>query len=171
MTNTNFSIFLPRIDTRSLPDMAQYEDQDSYENACIAHIQGVFADQGIGTPTSISLLRKYTTDMYLFFVGFVHFESGLAGTPAAARLRASLAQDQEARVPLPESHYWLVHPFRSQPASRTSTLEHQQRLMNTSTAPLAMPSMQRQNTPCRPPSPPARWWPGGAPLSVHSRHR
>ena len=138
MTN-NFSIFLPRIDTRSLPRMSEYEDQNSYEIACIACIQGVFANQGIGTPTRISLLRKYTEDKYLFFVGFVHFEQGLAGTPVATRFRADIEAAQQARVSLPADRYWLVHPYR--PRSEPSTHDHQHRLLNPSATPLAPPSM------------------------------
>ena len=144
----NFSIFLPRIDTRSLPDMSEYENQESYEVACIARIQDVFANQGIGTPTSISLLRKYTVDQYLFFVGFAHFESGLADTPSAARFRLELAQQQQARVPLPANRYWLARPYRAR--SAPSTHDHQQRLLNSSAAPLPVPSMQRQDTPQSP---------------------
>ena len=147
---TNFSIFLPRIDTRSLPSMSEHTDQASYEAACIARIKSVFADQGIGTPTQVSLLRKYTPEQYLFFVGFVHFETGLALTPAAERFRTDLQNNDQAQVPLPAAHYWLVHPYRSRSAPKDSTLSHQHRLLNPSSTALVAPSMQRQKTPHSP---------------------
>ena len=144
---TKFSIFLPRIDTRSLPAMAEFADQAEYETACSSHIKEVFADRGIGTPTEVSLLRKYTREMYLFFVAFVHFKDDLAGTPAAERFRTALCEEQQTRVTLPGGFYWLVHPYRERTNTNTSsTLDQQQRLLSAiHPLPMPRPRLVRQN--------------------------
>ena len=122
--------------------MAEHDTQPGYEAACVARIKAVFAERGIGAATRVSLLRKYTDAGYLFFVGFAHFDAGLAGTPAASLFRADLEQDQEARVPLPGDHYWLAHPYQQRrDAPGISTLEHQSRLMGS----LPKPTLVRQS--------------------------
>ena len=138
---TKFSIFLPRIDTRSLPPMSASPDQSSYEAACITCIQRVLAEQGIGHASRVSLLRKYTSEGYLFFVGFAHFDEGLAGTPSSLRFRTELGEENQSRLPLPGGHYWLVRTYRPRSAPN-STLEQQERLLH---PPLPRPKLVRQN--------------------------
>ena len=148
---SQFSIYLPRIDTRSLPAMADYATQPEYEDACAAHIRSVLSDRGLGD-ARISLLRKYTADQYLFFAGFVHFDAGLSGTPAADRFRASLDAEGQSRISLPGGFYWLVQPYRAR-SPKNSTLEHQQRLL--APPPLPRPKLVRQNGGVYPHEPPA----------------
>ena len=125
--------------------MTDAPDQNAYEAACIAHIQNVFAEQGIGNPSQVSLLRKYTSDGYLFFVGFAHFEEGLAGTPAAHRFRTDLELQSQSRMVLPGGHYWLVRPYRPRSAPN-STLEQQERLLKPAApAPKARPPKRRRS--------------------------
>ena len=126
--------------------MAEYSTQAAYEAACVTSIKGVFADRGLGMPSRVSLLRKYTDQGYLFFVAFVHFDGGLSATPAAARLRADLNEDRESRVSLDSGHYWIVRAYQARvpDAAHPSTLAEQVRLLPRP-VPLPMPILQRQN--------------------------
>ena len=123
-----FSFFLPRIDTRSLPDMALASTREDYLEQCKATVTQALVRRGLGTPSSVHLVPKHTSDGYLFFIGFVHYPPHpTAGeyTPAVSAFRLAV-NSGEARIDLGGGRYWKAQKYV--PSQQSPTLLQQHRL-------------------------------------------
>ena len=150
-----FSCYIPRIDTRSLPDMQLYPNREDYIKAVKDTISTNFIRDHGSCPSEVRLAQKHTHDGYLFFVGFIHFEC----EPVAHRAKAfrCAVAEGETTLTLPEGAYWKVKKYRA----TTRTLDQQHRLFplkptvapppvilkrqNTPAPPLARPTLKRQS--------------------------
>jgi hypothetical protein len=109
--NTKLPIYIPRIDTRSLPRCPLGENREKFVKGYIAHC---FHTEQIGKVQRVDLLEKTTPDGWNFYVAFCHFEEWYDNEKARA-LQADILQDSvKARFFFDTEHhgersYWILN--------------------------------------------------------------
>lgn len=137
--NYTFSCFIPRIDTRSLPPMSSFEHQADYLAETRHFICDAFTSAGLGRPCECRLLQRFTSDGYLFFVGFVHYNTHPnPSAPSQVSFRNRISSGEEVRLSLAGGAYWRVRKYVRRAAA---TIADQNRLQLTPPAsvPIGIP--------------------------------
>lgn len=70
----NMSVYLPRCDSRSLPKPRLVESDIAYEERIIQYVSKTFETQKIGLVNRVDVLRKETSDGWIYYSAFVHME-------------------------------------------------------------------------------------------------
>jgi len=104
--NSELSLYIPKCDTRSLP-------QKSEGGVDIEETKVFIANQfhllQIGLVSRVDLVMKYTPSNYLYFIAFVHFDQWYT-TAQALELQVSIADPTcKALVQFHARWYWLVN--------------------------------------------------------------
>ena len=109
--NQKMSLYIPRVDTRSLPRVGGNDEE--YEAAAKDFIAKQFAYQKIGDVDRIDLVSKKTPDGYTFYIAFVHFKVW-HNTRAAHTLQDTIrAGEKKATVQYHKDWYWIVTENRN----------------------------------------------------------
>ena len=109
--NQKMSLYIPRVDTRSLPRVGGNDEE--YEAAAKDFIAKQFAYQKIGDIDRIDLVSKKTPDGYTFYIAFVHFKVW-HNTRAAHTLQDTIrAGEKKATVQYHKDWYWIVTENRN----------------------------------------------------------
>ena len=104
--NQKMSLYIPRVDTRSLPRVGG--NNEEYETAAKEFIAKQFARQLIGEVDRIDLVAKKTPDGYTFYIAFVHFKVW-HNTHAAHTLQQTIREGtKKATVQYHKDWYWIV---------------------------------------------------------------
>ena len=104
--NQKMSLYIPRVDTRSLPRVGGNDEE--YEVAAKEFIAKQFARQLIGEVDRIDLVAKKTPDNYTFYIAFVHFKVW-HDTHAAHTLQHTIREGtKKATVQYHKEWYWIV---------------------------------------------------------------
>ena len=104
--NTKMSIYIPRVDTRSLPKVTG--SADDYETAAKEFVAKQFKFQKIGEVERVDLVAKKTPEGYSYYLAFIHFKEWF-NTPAAHILQdAIIDPQQKAKLQFHENWYWIV---------------------------------------------------------------
>jgi len=104
--NQKMSLYIPRVDTRSLPRVGG--NNEEYEAAAKEFIAKQFARQLIGEVDRIDLVSKKTPDGYTFYIAFVHFKVWHS-THAAHTLQQTIREGtKKATVQYHKDWYWIV---------------------------------------------------------------
>ena len=104
--NQKMSLYIPRVDTRSLPRVGGNDEE--YEVAAKEFIAKQFAHQLIGEVDRIDLVAKKTPDNYTFYIAFVHFKVW-HDTHAAHTLQHTIREGtKKATVQYHKEWYWIV---------------------------------------------------------------
>jgi len=113
MASTNdfdktMSLYIPRVDTRSLPRGNCHEEAE-YEAMVADFIGKQFKYQCIGQVNRVDLLKKQTPQGFDFFIAFVHFSEWFE-TPQAKALQDEIHTDgAKAKFYFHEMWYWIVN--------------------------------------------------------------
>ena len=119
--NSKMSIYIPRVDTRSLPKVKGSADE--YETAAKVFVAKQFKFQKIGEVERVDLVIKQNRDGYVYYVAFIHFKEWY-NTPAAHILQASIIDPQQkAKLQYHENWYWIVTENRK-PRAIEVAVEH-----------------------------------------------
>lgn len=112
--NTELSIYIPRVDTRSLPGPKKggFMFDAAYEVSAKEFISEQFKKQMIGDVERVDLTTKvYTTEnhkIYKYYIAFVYFKEWY-NTPAAHRLQEAIDDPQQkAQFNFDEKFYWII---------------------------------------------------------------
>ena len=109
--NQKMSLYIPRVDTRSLPRVGGNDEE--YEAAAKDFIAKQFAYQKIGDIDRIDLVSKKTPDGYTFYIAFVHFKVW-HNTHAAHTLQDTIRKgEKKATVQYHKDWYWIVTENRN----------------------------------------------------------
>ena len=109
--NQKMSLYIPRVDTRSLPRVGGNDEE--YEAAAKDFIAKQFAYQKIGDIDRIDLVSKKTPDGYTFYIAFVHFKVW-HNTRAAHTLQDTIRKgEKKATVQYHKDWYWIVTENRN----------------------------------------------------------
>jgi len=123
----NTSLYIPRIDTRSLPRWNRYSSSAEWEDACKEFVGRQFELQKIGKVHRVDLITKQTPDGYQFFIGFIHFESMFLdhSSGAARNLMDQIDGSDKAKFYYHEKYYWIVNLNRRPVSDRKAQLQEQ----------------------------------------------
>lgn len=104
--NPEMSIYIPRVDTRSLPKVKG--NNEAYEASAKEFVAKQFKFQKIGKVDRVDLVAKETPEGYTYYIAFVHFEEWYS-TPAAHRLQEAIIDpEQKAKLQFHENWYWII---------------------------------------------------------------
>lgn len=112
--NPDMSIYIPRVDTRSLPvpKKGGFMFDAAYEASAKEFISEQFKKQMIGDVERVDLTTKvHTTEnrkIYKYYIAFVYFKEWY-NTPAAHRLQEAIDDPQQkAQFNFDEKFYWII---------------------------------------------------------------
>lgn len=104
--NPEMSLYIPRVDTRSLPKVKG--NIEAYEASAKEFVAKQFKFQKIGKVDRVDLVAKETPEGYTYYIAFVHFEEWYS-TPAARRLQEAIVDpEQKAKLQFHENWYWII---------------------------------------------------------------
>lgn len=105
--NKKMSLYIPRVDTRSLP--RGNRNTPDYENMASDFISKQFKYQRIGEVERVDLLKKQTHQGFDYFIAFVHFADWFE-TQQAHDLQEKINTDgAKAKLQFHEKWYWIVN--------------------------------------------------------------
>jgi len=107
-TIDQMSLFIPRVDTRSIPQMQKGTKQE-YEEHVKAFILAQFHEQNIGHVERVDLVEKLTPDSHKFYIAFVHFVSWYDSIQSTCLQEALLDTDRKAILQYHPKWYWIVN--------------------------------------------------------------
>ena len=108
LKNCDMSLYIPRVDTRSVPSRSGTSGA-SFEDVVKDFIAKQFHYQQIGQPSRVDLLEKKTPDGWTFYVAFVHFDRWYETHAAKELLAAINDPGKKAKLHFNERWYWIVN--------------------------------------------------------------
>ena len=126
--NNTMSLYIPRVDTRSLPRGNRHAEAE-YEAMAADFIGKQFKYQRIGQVSRVDLLKKQTPQGFDYFIAFVHFTEWF-DTPQARALQQEIqTEGTKAKLQFHEKWYWIVNenktPLSANEASLHKTIYEQ----------------------------------------------
>ena len=116
----NMSLYIPRVDTRSLPRGNRHAPE--YETNAADFIGKQFKYQKIGDVERVDLLKKQTPQGFDYYIAFVHF-SKWYDTSAAHDLQEQIRTDgTKAKLQFHEKWYWIVNENKTPLTKDEATL-------------------------------------------------
>ena len=110
--NKKMSIYIPRVDTRSLPNEFGCPGSSEYLSSAKEFISKQFSHQGIGEVDRVDLVSKKTPDGYTFYIAFVHFNEWF-DTVEAHSLQDAIVSGEKAMVHFHKHWFWIVTENRN----------------------------------------------------------
>ena len=110
--NKKMSIYIPRVDTRSLPNEFGCPGSSEYLSSAKEFISKQFSHQGIGEVDRVDLVSKKTPDGYTFYIAFVHFNEWF-DTVEAHSLQEAIVSGEKAMVHFHKHWFWIVTENRN----------------------------------------------------------
>lgn len=118
----NMSVYIPRVDTRSLPRGNRHAEAQ-YQAMAEEFIAKQFHFQRIGKVERIDVLKKQTAQGFDYFIAFVHFEHWY-DTQQAKDLQVQISTDGiKAKLQFHENWYWIVNENKT-PLTKTEAALH-----------------------------------------------
>jgi hypothetical protein len=118
----NMSVYIPRVDTRSLPRGNRHAEAQ-YQAMAEEFIAKQFHFQRIGNVERVDLLKKQTAQGFDYFIAFVHFEKWY-DTQQAKDLQDQISTDgTKAKLQFHENWYWIVNENKT-PLTKTEAALH-----------------------------------------------
>lgn len=116
----NMSLYIPRVDTRSLPRGNRHAPE--YESMVSDFIGKQFKYQRIGEVERVDLLKKQTPQGFDYFIAFVHFSKWFE-TQQAHDLQEKISTDgAKAKLQFHEKWYWIVNENKTPLSQSEATL-------------------------------------------------
>lgn len=106
--NAKLSIFIPRVDTRSLPKCKEDETDQDYETRVKSFIAEQFHNYNIGDVERVDLVTKLTPEGYPFYIAFIHFTEWYNNFQAKGLQKAVFNPDQKAKMYVNPRSYWII---------------------------------------------------------------
>ena len=106
--NTKLSLFIPRVDTRSLPKCKEDETDQDYESRVKSFIVEQFYNYNIGSVDRVDLITKMTPEGYPFYIAFIHFAEWYNSFQAKGLQKAVFNPNQKAKMYISPRCYWIV---------------------------------------------------------------
>lgn len=106
--NTKLSLFIPRVDTRSLPKCEEDETDQDYETRVKSFIVEKFHNNNIGSVDRVDLITKMTPEGYPFYIAFIHFAEWYDNFQAKGLQKAVFNPNQKAKMYVNPRSYWIV---------------------------------------------------------------
>lgn len=124
--DTKLPIYIPRIDTRSLPRCPLGENREKFIKGYIAHC---FHTEQIGKVQRVDLLEKTTPDGWNFYVAFCHFEEWYDNDKAQALQHDIKKEGVKARFFFDTEHhgdrsYWILNENKKPLSEEEARLNH-----------------------------------------------
>ena len=110
--NKKMSLYIPRVDTRSLPNEFGCPGSSEYLSSAKEFISKQFSYQGIGEVDRVDLVSKKTPDGYTFYIAFVHFNEWF-DTVEAHSLQDAIVSGEKAMVHFHKHWFWIVTENRN----------------------------------------------------------
>lgn len=107
LKNSNMPLYIPRVDTRSVPSRSG--SSLPYEDMVKDFIAKQFHYQQIGETSRIDLLEKKTPDGWTFYIAFVHFDHWYDTTAANKLIGEINDPGKKAKLQFNERWYWIVN--------------------------------------------------------------
>ena len=104
--NPNLSLFIPRVDTRSLPVCKEDEADQDYETRVKSFIAEQFHNYNIGSVDRVDLITKMTPEGYPFYIAFIHFAEWYNNFQAKGLQKAVF--NKTAKMYLTQRSYWIL---------------------------------------------------------------
>lgn len=106
--NSQLSLFIPRVDTRSLPKCKEDETDQDYETLVKSFIAEQFHNYNIGSVDRVDLITKMTPEGYPFYIAFIHFAEWYNNFQAKGLQKAVFNPNQKAKMYVSQRSYWIV---------------------------------------------------------------
>ena len=110
--NKKMPLYIPRVDTRSLPNEFGCPGSSEYLSSAKEFISKQFSYQGIGEVDRVDLVSKKTPDGYTFYIAFVHFNEWF-DTVEAHSLQDAIVSGEKAMVHFHKHWFWIVTENRN----------------------------------------------------------
>jgi hypothetical protein len=122
--NNQMSIYIPRVDTRCIPNLYRATTSEEYEDIIKEFIAEQFHQKHIGNVNRVDLLDKVTPQGYTYFIAFVHFETWYEDMTSAILLQRDIKdQDKKATLQINNKWYWIVNENKN-PLTKTEAELH-----------------------------------------------
>ncbi len=116
----NMSLYIPRVDTRSLPRGNRHAPE--YESNVSDFIGKQFKFQKIGKVERVDLLKKQTPQGFDYYIAFVHFAEWF-DTQQALDLQTEIrSEGTKAKLQFHEKWYWIVNENKTPLTKDEATL-------------------------------------------------
>jgi len=106
--NMKLSLFIPRLDTRSLPVCKEDETDQDYETRMKTFIAELFHTNNIGSVDRVDLITKLTPEGYPFYIAFIHFVEWYNHFQAKGLQKAVFNPNQKAKMYVSPRNYWIL---------------------------------------------------------------
>ena len=106
--NPQLSLFIPRVDTRSLPVCKEDESDQDYETSVKTFIAEQFHNYNIGSVDRVDMITKMTPEGYPFYIAFIHFAEWYNNFQAKGLQKAVFNPSQKAKMYVGTRNYWIL---------------------------------------------------------------